>query len=76
MERIEKTLRSLELDRSERIKASHIADAPSGPGRDGGRGAAGQCRGPTGDLEDEGCQVAPELARTALLLTVPGSLAR
>ncbi len=39
MERIEKALRTLELDRSDRIKASHIADAPPAPAEkeDGGR---------------------------------------
>jgi uncharacterized membrane protein len=42
MERIEKALRTLELERSERIKASHIADAPPAPAEreDGGRGTS------------------------------------
>jgi uncharacterized membrane protein len=42
MERIEKALRTLELERSERIKASHITEAPPAPAEreDGGRVAS------------------------------------
>lgn len=40
MEAVEKALRSLELERSERIKATHIADAPPAPNeREDGRRA-------------------------------------
>ncbi len=38
MERIEKALRTLELDRSERIKASHITHAPPAPAEKGNGG--------------------------------------
>ena len=65
MERIEKALRTLELDRSERIKASHIGDAPPAPAENGGRWSGGQRRSPPGCEEDKGSQLAKKLAGEA-----------